>query len=98
MAEGKRRVWSARALRSIAWASAGAAFVASWGVLGVLPKPTAPVTGAPAPQEVIVVRKVLRRVIVHQEAPPPSPPAVTWTPAPTGPTSGPVTSTGGSAP
>ena len=95
MAEGRRRMWSARALRSLAWISATGAFVASWGVLGALPKPTAPVLGAQAPRDVVVVRKILRRVIV-QPAAPTAPPAVTWTQAPSAPSSPPVTSTGGS--
>ena len=95
MAEGRRRMWSARALRSLAWISAAGAFVASWGVLGAMPKPTAPVLGAQAPRDVVVVRKILRRVIVQPEAPP-APPAVTWTQAPSAPSSPPVTSTGGS--
>ena len=97
MAEGRRRVWSARALRSLAWVSAAGAFVASWGVLGALPKPTAPVLGAQAPRDVVVVRKILRRVIVQPAAPAATPPAVTWTQAaPSAPASAPVTSTGGS--
>jgi hypothetical protein len=99
MAEGRRRVWSARALRSLAWISATGAFVASWGVLGALPKPTAPVLGAQAPRDVVIVRKILRRVIVQPDAPPTAPPAVTWTQAPSAPSaplSPPVTSTGGS--
>jgi hypothetical protein len=97
MAEG-RRVWSAPALRSFAWVSAAAAFVASWGVLGALPPPSAPVPGAAPPRKVVVLRKILRRVIVQEVEAPVAPPNVTWTPAPSAPSSGPVTSTGGSAP
>jgi hypothetical protein len=96
MADGRRRVWSARALRSLAWISAAGAFVASWGVLDALPKPTAPVLGAQAPRDVVVVRKILRRVIIQPQAPPATPPAVTWTQAPSAPASPPMTSTGGS--
>jgi hypothetical protein len=97
MAEGTRRVASKRALRVTAWASAAAAFAAAWGALGVLPKPIPPLAAAPAPQEVIVVRKILRRVIV-QPAAPATPPVVTYAPAPSAPTGAPTTSTGGSAP
>jgi hypothetical protein len=96
MAEGPRHVASKRALRVTAWASAAAAFAASWGVLGILPKPTPPLAATPARQQVIV-RKILRRVIV-QPAAPTTPPIVTWTPAPSAPLAPPTTSTGGSAP
>jgi hypothetical protein len=97
MADGSRRVTSKRALRVTAWASAAAAFAASWGILGILPKPTAPLAAEAPTREVIIVRKILRRVIV-QRAAPATPPVVTFAPAPSVPSGPPTTSTGGSAP
>lgn len=42
MTESRRRVASKAVLRLVAWSSAAVALVASWGVLGALPKPTPP--------------------------------------------------------
>jgi anti-sigma factor RsiW len=101
MSDTRRRLASKGALRLTAWSSAAAAFLASWGVLGTLPKPTAsvvvPRTEAP---RIVVIRKVLRRVIVPAEAPAASaPPAVTFSPGSSGSSNPPPpapTSTGGS--
>ena len=99
MSDTRRRLASKGALRLTAWSSAAAAFLASWGVLGTLPKPTASVVPRTEAPEVVVIRKVLRRVIVHAEAPAaPAPPAVTFSPgsgSSNPPTPAP-TSTGGS--
>jgi hypothetical protein len=100
MSDARRRLASKGALRLTAWSTAAAAFLASWGVFGALPKPTAsvvvPRTEAP---KIVVIRKVLRRVIVHAEAPAASaPPAVTFSPGSSGSNPPPPapTSTGGS--
>lgn len=101
MPDGRRRLASKGALRLTAWSSAAAAFLASWAVLGTLPKPTTSVASprAEAPK-VVVFRKVLRRVIVQAEAPvDPAPPAVTFSPGSSGSSIPPPpapTSTGGS--
>lgn len=98
MSDTRRRLASKRALRLTAWSSAAAALLASWAVFGTLPKPTAAVTvpRASAPK-VVVIRKVLRRVIVHTAAP--ATPVVTFNPGSSGSSAPPPpapTSTGGS--
>jgi len=101
MSDTRRRLASKGALRLTAWSSAAAALLASWAVFGTLPKPTAPVSvpRASAPR-VVMIRKVLRRVIVHTAAPvAPAPPAVTFNPGSSGSSAPPPpapTSTGGS--
>ena len=101
MSDTRRRLASKRALRLTAWSSAAAALVASWAVFGALPKPTATVSvpRASAPK-VVVIRKVLRRVIVHAASPAsPTPPVVTFNPGSSGssvPSPPAPTSTGGS--
>ena len=98
MSETRRRLASKGALRLTAWSSAAAALLASWAVLGSLPKPTAAVSvpRASAPK-VVVIRKVLRRVIVHAAAPvAPASPVVTFNPGSSGPAPPAPTSTGGS--
>jgi hypothetical protein len=101
MSETRRRVASKGALRLTAWSSAAAAFLASWGVLGTLPKPTA-ATALPqaAPREVVVLKKIVRRVIVHEATPvAPPPTVVTFDPGSSGTSPPPPpapTSTGGS--
>jgi len=100
MRDGRRRLASKGALRLTAWSSAAAAFLASWAVLGTLPKPTTSVASprVEAPK-VVVIRRVLRRVIVQAEVPTPAPPAVTFIPGSSGSSIPPPpapTSTGGS--
>jgi len=101
MSDGRRRLASKGALRLTAWSSAAAAFLASWAVLGTMPKPTSPVPSPPAAApKVVVIRKVLRRVIVHAAAPvTPAPPTATFTPGSSGTSAPPApapASTGGS--
>jgi hypothetical protein len=97
----RRRLASKATLKLTAWTLAAAAFLASWAILGALPKPTSPVAvpRAAAPK-VVVIRKVLRRVIVHTAASvAPAAPAVTFNPGPSGSSGPPApapTSTGGS--
>jgi hypothetical protein len=100
MTGAPRRLASKGVVRLTAWASAAAAFLAAWGVLGALPRPTAsaavPVT---RPRQVVVVKKILRRVIIQEAAPAAAPSIVTYTPSSSGSSSPPApTSTGGSAP
>jgi hypothetical protein len=100
MSGGRRRVASKGALRLTAWSSAAAAFLASWAVLGALPKPTA-ATASPQtrPRRVVVIKRVVRRVIVHEAAPIAAPPPiVTFNPGSSGSGTAPPapTSTGGS--
>jgi hypothetical protein len=99
MRDGRRRLASKGALRLTAWSSAAAAFLASWAVLGTLPKPTTSVASprVEAPK-VVVIQNVLRRVIVQAEAPTPAPPTVTFSPGSSGSSKPPPapTSTGGS--
>jgi hypothetical protein len=95
-----RRVASKAALRLVAWSSAAAALLASWGVFGALPKPVAAATmQRTRPQRVVVVKKILRRVIVQEAAPAVPPTIVTFNPGTSGSSAPPApTSTGGSAP
>lgn len=95
MTESRRRVASKATLRLVAWSSAAVALVASWGVLGTLPKPTPPAAAQQTrPRTVVIVHKIVRRVIAEEQA---APPAVTFNPRSSG--SPPAqTSTGGSAP
>lgn len=101
MSNTRRHLASKGALRLTAWSSAAAALLASWAVFGTLPKPMASVS---VPREtapkVVVIRKVLRRVIVHAAAPvAPGTPVVTFNPGSSGSSAPPPpapTSTGGS--
>jgi hypothetical protein len=96
MSEARRRLASKGALRLTAWSSAAAALLASWAVLGALPKPVAPVAARADVPDVLVIRKVLRRVVVHAAAPvAPAPPTVTFDPGGSS-LPPPATSTGGS--
>lgn len=96
MTELRRRVASKAMLRLVAWSSAAVALVASWGVLGTLPKPTPPAAVQQTRlRTVVIVHKIVRRVIAEGQAAPP--PAVTFNPGSTGPPPA-ETSTGGSAP
>lgn len=98
MTGSPRRVATKGALRLAAWSSAAAALVASWGVFGALPKPIAVATVPQnRPQRIVVVKRVLRRVIVHEAAPSTPPTTVTFAPA-SGSSAPAPTSTGGSAP
>lgn len=101
MSDTRRRLASKGALRLTAWSSAAAALLASWAALGALPKPTAAVSVPPgSAPKVVVIRKVLRRVIVHAAAPvAPAPSVVTFNPGASGSSAPPPpapTSTGGS--
>lgn len=99
MTGAPRRVASKGALRLAAWSSAAAALLASWGVFGALPKPVAVArVSQDRPREIVVVRKVLRRVIVQEAAPANPATAVTFSPASGSSTPPAPTSTGGSAP
>jgi hypothetical protein len=100
MTGSSRRVASKAALRFVAWSSAAAALLASWGVFGALPKPVAAATvPGSRPQKVVVVKKILRRVIVQEAAPAAPPTIVTFNPGSSGSSAPPApTSTGGSAP
>jgi hypothetical protein len=94
-----RRVASKAALRWVAWSSAAAALLASWGVFGALPKPVAATTVPQSrPQKVVVVKKILRRVILQEAAPAAPPTIVTYNPGSSGSGPSAPTSTGGSAP
>ncbi|MDP9119049.1 MAG: hypothetical protein M3M93_02060 [Actinomycetota bacterium] len=95
MTESRRRVASKATLRLVAWSSAAVALVASWGVLGTMPKPSPPTAAQQTrPRTVVIVDRIVRRVIAQGQA---APPAVTFSPGQTG--SRPAqTSTGGSAP
>jgi hypothetical protein len=99
MTGSPRRVASKAALRLAAWSSAAVAFVASWAVFGALPKPVAVATvPQDRPQEGVVVRKIIRRVIVRESATATPPTTVTFTPASGAFAPPAATSTGGSAP
>ncbi|HET9672690.1 MAG TPA: hypothetical protein VFQ40_07560 [Actinomycetota bacterium] len=93
-----RRVASKGTLRLTAWVSAGLALAGSWGVLGWLPKPAPAVAlDAPRPRKIVVIKRIVRRVIVQEQAAAPvtSAPAVTYVQAPASAPPAP-TSTGGS--
>ena len=100
MTGSPRRVASKAALRLVAWSSAAAALLASWGVFGALPKPVAAATAFRSrPQKIVVIKKIVRRVIVQEAAPAAPPTVVTFDPGSAGASAPPApTSTGGSAP
>jgi len=99
-----RRI-SKRTLRSMAWVGGGAAFLAAWTVIDVVPKP-AQSEAAPAratPRRLVVIHHVIRKVIIQAQAPSVggltttsgSGGGVVYVPAPV---SAPVVSSGGSQP
>lgn len=102
MTEARPRVrWTKRAVRTLAWGTAGAAFITGLGAIGAAPQPPAASAVAPVRQKVIVRRIVKRVVIVDPVQAPVTIPAPSSTvgsapaapaPAPAPPT----TTTGGS--
>jgi hypothetical protein len=64
----KRPRLSRRALRAWAWIAGGIAFFSPWTVLGLSPKPAAGAEVARQPRQLVIVRKITRRVII-QDAP-----------------------------
>ncbi len=74
MTDRRRRRWSKRTLRGVAWLAGGAAFAAPFASLTVSPKPAA-ADARRDPGRVVVVRKIVRRVIVQ---PAPSSPDVRY--------------------
>jgi hypothetical protein len=98
-ARGRTR-WTKRAVRALAWGTAGAAFLTGLGAIGAAPQPPAASALAPVRQKVIVRRIVKRVVIVDPVQAPVSIPASSSTvgqapPAPAPPPA-PASTTGGS--
>lgn len=62
----KRRRLSRGVLRALAWIAGGVTFASSFASLTVSPRPATASDTAPRPRRVIIVRKITRRVIVHQ--------------------------------
>ena len=58
---------SRKALRTWAWTAGAIAFFTPWAVLGGAPKP-ADASQPSSPRRVIVVRRITRRVVVHERA------------------------------
>jgi len=67
----RRSRLSKRALRVWAWIAGGLAFLSPWVALGLSPKPAGPTATAPKARQVIIVRKITRRIIVQDAASPP---------------------------
>jgi hypothetical protein len=93
-ARERRSRLSKRALRVWAWIAGGVAFFSPWVALGLAPKPTGQVT-SPKARQVIVVRKITRRIIV-QDAAKPAPIRYVTSSSSGGSYSPPTTSTSGS--
>ncbi len=66
----RRSRLSKRALRVWAWIAGGLAFLSPWVALGLSPKPAAQTGTAPKARQVVIVRKITRRVIVQGGAKP----------------------------
>jgi hypothetical protein len=62
----RRRRWSKKALRLMAWVAGGASFAAPWGALALAPKPVA-ASQAPLPRQVII-RRIIRHVYIQAPA------------------------------
>lgn len=60
--------FSKRLLRAWAWIAGGVAFLSPWAILGLSPKPPVSAASAQLPRQVIIVRKITRRVVI-QDAP-----------------------------
>ncbi len=95
---------SKRALRAWAWIAGGIAFFSPWTILGLSPKPATGAEPAKQPRQVVIIRKITRRVIVRQ-APKTQPVRYVYTgggssssSSTSGSVSAPTTSTGGSHP
>jgi hypothetical protein len=58
----KRRRASKQALRAAAWTAGAASFLASAGVIGLTPKPSADASVSAKPQ-VIVVKRTVKRIV-----------------------------------
>lgn len=93
----KPRRLSKRALRAWAWLAGALAFLSPWAVLGLSPRPQAGATAAQDARPVIIIRKITRRVIIH-DAPKPQPIRYVTVGGGAGYTSPPVTTSGGTAP
>jgi hypothetical protein len=63
----RRRRLPKRVLRALAWVTGGVAFFSPWTVLGLSPKPAAgeATKTARASRQVIVVKKITRKVIIQ---------------------------------
>jgi hypothetical protein len=104
----KRPRLSKRVLRAWAWIAGGIAFFSPWAVLGLSPKPATGAEVAKPPRQMVIVRKITRRVII-QDAPKSQPvryvyaggssgSSVSGSSGSSGSTSSASTSTGGSHP
>jgi hypothetical protein len=103
MTEGRPRArWTKRAVRTLAWGTAGAAFLTGLGAIGAAPLPPAASAIAPVRQKVIV-RRIVRRVVIVDpvQAPvtiPASSSTVGQAPSAPAPAPPPASSSGGSHP
>jgi hypothetical protein len=98
MTEGRPRArWTKRAVRTLAWGTAGAAFLTGLGAVGAAPRPPAASAVAPVKQKVIIRRIVKRVVIVDPVQAPVTIPASSSTvgAAPSAPAPAPAASTSG---
>jgi hypothetical protein len=100
MTEGRRRRrWTKRAVRVLAWGVAGSAFLTGLGAIGAAPRPPSAAALGPVKQKVIV-RRIVKRIVIVDPVPAPvtipaSSTVVGSAPAPAPP---PSTTTGGSHP
>jgi len=62
-----RRRASKRALRTWAWITGGLAFLAPVAALGASPKPPADVAQGTTERPVVVIRKITKRIVVHEQ-------------------------------
>lgn len=104
ISSARSRRLSKRALRSIAWVGGGAAFLAAWAVIDVVPTPASSQASPvqTTPRRLVVIHHVVRKVIIQDRAP--SGGGVTTSSGSGGvvylpaPVSAPVVSSGGSHP
>lgn len=71
MTEGRPRArWTKRAVRTLAWGTAAAAFLTGLGAVGAAPRPSAASAVAPVKQKVII-RRIVKRVVIVDPVPAP---------------------------
>jgi hypothetical protein len=96
MTEGRPRPrWTKRAVRTLAWGTAGAAFLTGLGAIGAAPQPPAASAVVPIRQKVIV-RRIVRRVVIVDPVQAPVTIPVGQAPSAPAPAPPPVSTSGGS--
>ena len=69
----KKRRWSKRTVRAMAWAAGAGAFISGLGAFGATPAPIAseqPATADRSSQRTIIERRIVRRIVIVDPASP----------------------------